>query len=243
MSKRFLISKECMNVYDKTISIFGDELNHIKALRYKKKDIIYINEYVVEIEKILKDSLIGTIIGIYNKKGEPKIDINLYIGYLKSDKIDYVVQKAVELGVSTITPIMTKNTVVKLNENDRTKKKERFQKIAIASIEQCGRTDNVIIKDIKDIKEIIYDIKENDLIIICHEKEKFNIRTMLDEFRYKDINKIAIIIGPEGGLDNQEVEIISKNSNVKIVNLGERILRAETAVNYILSVLDYKFNY
>lgn len=242
MAKRFIIAKRDININNSNISVYGNELNHINALRYKREDKIYINEYMIEIINISKDLLEGKIIGLLNEKGEPKVAIDIYVGYLKSDKMHYLVQKSVELGIKNIIPIITKNTVVKFEEKDKINKKEKLQKIVIEAIGQCGRTDDVIVNDIKDISDIYDDMANYDLVIVCHEKGKENIRNVLYKIDKKNINKIAIVIGPEGGLANEEVKNISKTLSAKTVNLGERILRAETAVNYILSIVDYEFN-
>ena len=163
------------------------------------------------------------------------------MGYIKADKMEYLVQKSVELGVKNIIPILTKNTVVKLDEKDKIKKRERLQKIAIEAIGQCGRTDNVEIKEIKKIEEILKENLTYDLILVCHEKEEKNIQKVLEEAKKENIQNIAVFVGPEGGLDNAEVEKIQEKENSKVICFGERVLRAETAVNYILSVLDYTF--
>ena len=208
-------------------------------MRFKTGDTIDINEYVCKIQSITKDVLVAEIIDKVQRIGEPKVNIDLYMGYIKADKMEYLVQNSVELGVKNIIPILTKNTVVKLDEKDKVKKRERLQKIAIEAIGQCGRTDNVEIKEIKKIDEILREELNYDLILICHEKEEKNIQKVLEEAKKENIQNLAVFIGPEGGLDNAEVEQIQEKEKSKVVCFGERVLRAETAVNYILSILDY----
>ena len=239
MARRYIVEKENINIQGNTLEIIGRELHHINVMRFKTGDTIDINEYVCKIQSITKDVLVAEIIDEVQRIGEPKVNIDLYMGYIKADKMEYLVQKSVELGVKNIVPILTKNTVVKLDEKDKIKKRERLQKIAIEAIGQCGRTDNVEVKEIKKIDEILKEELNYDLILICHEKEEKNIQKVLEEAKKENIQNVAVFVGPEGGLDNAEVEKILKQENSKVVCFGERVLRAETAVNYILSVLDY----
>ena len=239
MARRYIVEKENVIIKENIIEVTGKEVHHINVMRFKVGDTIDINEYVCKIQTISKESLVAEIIDEVQKIGEPTVNIDLYMGYIKADKMEYLVQKSVELGVKNIIPILTKNAVVKLDEKDRAKKRERLQKIAIEAIGQCGRTDNVEVKEIKKIEEILKEELNYDLILVCHEKEEKNIQKVLKEAEKEDIQKIAVFIGPEGGLDNEEVQKILKQENSKVICFGERVLRAETAVNYILSVLDY----
>lgn len=239
MARRYIVEKGNIIVKENIIEVTGKELHHINVMRFKVGDIIDINEYVCKIQTISKEILIAEIIDEVQRIGEPTVNIDLYMGYIKADKMEYLVQKAVELGVKNIIPMLTKNTVVKLDEKDKIKKRERLQKIAIEAIGQCGRTDNVEVKEIKKIDEILKEELNYDLILICHEKEEKNIQNVLEEAKKENIQNLAVFIGPEGGLANAEVDKIQEKENSKVVCFGERVLRAETAVNYILSVLDY----
>lgn len=234
MAKRFVVEKQDIKVDGEHIEIIGSEARHINVLRKNIGDNIWVNEYVVEITKIEKDKIYGKIIDKVEEKGVPSVNITLIQSYLKSDKMDYVVQKAVELGVKSIVPVLSKNTVVKLDEKDSVKKVERLTKIAKEAIGQCGRTDDVEVKNVSKLKDV--DLNQFDLVIICHEKGKMFLEDILENI-YSSLN-IAVIIGPEGGLDEQEIEEL-KCENKKIIVFGERVLRAETASLYILSVLDY----
>lgn len=236
MSKRFIVDNENLTVNNDVVTVKGDEVHHINVLRYKVGDNVYINNYELKIQKINKDILEGTIIGVLPKKGIPRINITLIQSYLKSDKMDYVVQKAVELGVKNIIPTITKNTVVKFDEKDKIKKVERLSKIAKEAVEQCGRADTVNVHSVENISKI--DFSFYDAVLVCHETSSTSLKTTLNSIKTK-IN-IAVIIGPEGGLDDTEVKNILKNDNAYDVSLGDRILRAETASLAILSILGYE---
>ena len=238
MSKRFITNKNNINIEEQNITLKGDELHHINVLRHKIGDIIYINEYQVEITKLRKDILEGKIVGELPQNGIPRVNITLIQSYLKSDKMEYVVQKAVELGAKNIIPVISKNTVVKMEEKDKQKKVERLSKIAKEAVEQCGRTDIVNVENVQHLSQL--DLNVYDKILICHETSKVDLKTTLSNL--KAINNIAILIGPEGGFENSEVAKVLENNNAIDVSLGERVLRAETASLAILSILNYELN-
>lgn len=196
MSKRFITDESNLNIEKQSITLKGGELHHINVLRHKVGDNIYINEYQVQIIKLSKEVLEGIIIGKLPQKGIPKVNVTLIQSYLKSDKMDYVVQKAVELGVKNIIPVLTKNTVVKLEEKDKQKKVERLSKIAKEAVEQCGRTDIVNVECVQQLCKL--DLSAYDKILICHETSNVNLKTTLSGL--EQINNIAILIGPEGGM-------------------------------------------
>lgn len=236
MSKRFIVDEENISFEEQRVIVKGEEVHHINVLRYKVGETVYINQYELRIEKLGKDILQGIVIGTLPQKGVPKTNITLIQSYLKSDKMDYVVQKAVELGVKNIIPVITKNTVVKLDEKDKIKKVERLSKIAKEAVEQCGRADTVDIRSVENISKISFG--NYDAVIVCHEASKTSLKDTLNNMKSK--KKLAVIIGPEGGLEQAEVDTILKNNNAVDVSLGERILRAETASLAILSILGYE---
>ena len=241
MSKRFIVEeKNIQKVDEDTLIVKGKEAHHINVLRFNVGDYTYINGFKVEISKVSKDNVTCKIIGKLKNKGVPKVNISLIQSYLKSDKMEYVTQKAVELGVKEIIPVITKNTVVKLDEKDKIKKIERLSKIAKEAIEQCGRSDNVSIDKISFLKEINWDLY--DFIIVCHETSNTSLKKTIGKIKeITDLKKIAVLVGPEDGLDQSAVTDILNFNNSKAVSLGERILRAETASTCILSILSYEF--
>ncbi len=238
MSKRFIVEDSNVMVEDKYITVRGEEVHHINVLRYKIGDTVYINQYEVNITSLEKDILKGDITGKLPSKGEPRVNITLIQSYLKSDKMDYVVQKAVELGVKEIIPAITKNTIVKMDEKDKVKKVERLCKIAKEALEQCGRTDTVNIQPVQNIANL--DLSHYDKILVCHETSTVSLKEKINSI--KGSKNIAVLVGPEGGLDDSEVNKILENANATDISLGERILRAETASLAILSILGYELD-
>ena len=237
MSKRFIVDEKDLKKIGNDISIYGDEAHHINVLRHRVKDNIYVNDYLIEITKIGNDYIEGSIVGNLTSKGIPLKNITLMPAYLKSDKMEYVVQKAVELGVKEITPILSRNCVVKLDDKDKSKKVERLNKIAKEAVEQCGRTDTVIVNNVEGLLTI--DFSKYDAVLVCHEASENSLKQALVDVT--NCNSIAIVIGPEGGLDQTEVDKLLANSNTYVVSLGQRVLRAETASFSILSILWYEF--
>ena len=235
MAKRFVVDDIDVVIEDNRIEISGEQVNHIKALRHEIGEQVNINNYLVEIKKISKEKIYGVILNKIQPKGIPSKNITLIQSYLKSDKMEYVVQKSVELGVSNVQPVISKNTVVKLDEKDAIKKIERLNKIAVEAVGQCGRTDCVKVEPVKKLNDI--DFTSFDLVILCYEKATCNLADI--ENKMTEALNIAVIIGPEGGFDEHEIEILYNIKNLSTVLFGERILRAETASVYMLSILDY----
>lgn len=165
-------------------------------------------------------------------------DITLLYCIPKGDKIDLVLQKATELGVKNIVLINSSRTVAKINSSNKEKKLIRFNKIIKEAVEQCKRTYKPEILDIidyKDIKKYLCDLNfiayEN-----CNDKVS-DLKTLLNNFNKKSI---SILIGAEGGFSKEEIDY-ALNLGFSEISLGKRILRSETSVFYLMSVLSFYF--
>ena len=236
MARRFVT--EDFSINKDIIEIYGEEAKHIEILRHKIDDVIEVNNRPCKILKIEKNKITCEICGDEIKRGVPNTDITLYQALLKSDKMEYVIQKSVELGVSKIIPFESKNVVVKLKDNEKDKKIERWNKISKEATKQCGRTDSVQIENIMSFKNMLNSLEEYSAVILAYENEEQELKEILKKVDYQ---KIAIIIGAEGGFDKDEVESILNNKKAVSVSLGSRILRAETASLNLLSILMYEF--
>ena len=153
-----------------------------------------------------------------------------------------VIQKSVELGVAEITPTNMSRCIVKLDSKDARKKVERWQKISEVAAKQSGRDIIPKINNICNFKEITNQCEEYDAIILAYENEKENkLKNEIAKLKnlQKENLKIAIIIGPEGGIAKEEVEK-AKESGIRVITLGNRILRTETVALNILSILMYE---
>ena len=231
------------------ITIKGEDVNHIKnVLRKKKGDKIIIcnkdisKDYQCEITKLEEETIQCKILEEMQTNTESNIKVSIYQGLPKADKMELIIQKSVELGVYDITPIEMKRSVVKLNDKDKIKKQERWQKIAEVAAKQSGRNIIPQINEIKSIKNICNLYTKYDIVIIAYENEKENkLKEELQALKAKQKHKlsIAIIIGPDGGIDDEEIELF-KGNNAKIVTLGNRILRTETVALNMLSIIMYE---
>lgn len=246
MPKFFVKSNQ---VNDKSIIILGEDVNHIKnVLRLKIDDNIQIcnsdtkENFTCGIKKMYKDKIECTIFNKIKSEAESNIYINIFQGLPKSDKMELIIQKNVELGACEITPVEMKRCVVKFDNKIKTKKIERWQKISEVSAKQSGRDIVPKINKVISINEICKIIGEYDIVLLAYEKEEKN--TLKKELtNLKGLNKdlkIGIIIGPEGGLEQEEVDLLKQNG-AKAVTLGNRILRTETAALVITSIIMYEF--
>ena len=167
---------------------------------------------------------------------ELKQDVTLFFALAKGDKIDLVVQKATELGVSRIILINTERCVVKLENKDIEHKLERYRKISKEASEQSHRLVVPQIVGVVDIKNIPQDLL-SDVNLLAYEKEAGNTSSFFDNVD-KD-KSLSIMIGPEGGFSEKEVQSLIDNYGFRPISLGKRILRTETAAIYALSVIGF----
>ncbi len=249
MGKFFIKNNQIEN---NRINIIGDDVNHIKnVLRYKIADIIIIcdedgKNYECEIQEINKDSVICQIISQIESNTESNIKISIFQGIPKFDKMELVIQKCVELGVYELYPVAMKRCVVKLDENMISKKIDRWQKISEVASKQSGRDIIPRINHSIKIPQILDLIKEYDLFIVAYENEKANtLKEVLKKIQHNGIIKndfkIGILIGPEGGIDVDEIALFD-NSGAEIVTLGNRILRTETVALSMISIIMYELD-
>ena len=244
---KFFVAENQIN--NNKITIIGNDVNHIKnVLRQKSGDKITIcdiskeQDYLCEIDKIEEKSIDCNIIKKLENTTESNVKVTIFQGLPKADKMELVIQKSVELGVYDITPLQMKRCVVKLNEKDKAKKIQRWQKISEVAAKQCGRNIIPKINNIVNVKEVCNLCNEYDIVLIAYENEKEN--TLKKELKNlkkldKEEIKVAIIIGPEGGIAPEEIEMFEENG-AKIITLGNRILRTETVALSVLSIIMYE---
>lgn len=240
---KFFVKKEQIN--NNLINIIGKDVNHIsKVLRAKVDDEIYVgnqddaNTYLCKIKEFKVDSIKCEIIEMINETVESNVDIHILQGLPKADKMELIIQKATEIGVKQITPVEMERCIVKLDEKDKVKKLIRWQTISEVAAKQSGRDLIPKINEITKLKNLKLD--EYDLVIVAYENEKENkLKEELIKIKNIENPKIAVIIGPEGGIDIKEVEKL-KESGAKVITLGNRILRTETVALVISSMIMYE---
>ena len=231
-------------IEENKIKIIGNDWKHISnVLRMKiGEEILVTNKktsetYKCSIKNINKDEVECIIIEEKIESTELSVKVDLYQGIPKSDKMEAIIQKSVELGVNTIFPVNMKNCIAKIK--DENKKQERWQKISESAAKQSKRNIIPSIEKSVNIDFICNNIKNYDLVIIAYENEE-NI-TIKDILKENKIEKIAIVVGPEGGLTENEVDKLI-NSGAKVATLGKRILRTETAPITMLSMIMYEYD-
>ena len=223
------------------ITVEGDEAIHIaRVLRLEKGDIIEITSgnghvYKAEIKNVAKKSIEVFITEELAITGEPETDVTLFIGLTKGSKLELVIQKAVELGISSVVPVIMERCVVKIKDEDS--KTQRFRRIASEATKQCKRSRVPYVSDPVTFEEAVEMLKNCELSFVPYESEtNTGIKAV---FNGKKVKSAGFIIGPEGGFSELEVDLLKKNS-IQTVTLGKRILRMETAAIAVLSVAMYE---
>ncbi|MBO8434565.1 MAG: 16S rRNA (uracil(1498)-N(3))-methyltransferase [Tyzzerella sp.] len=239
---RFFVSPE--NINGETITISGDDAKHIKSvLRMREGEGITVcdclgTDYECKVNSFVDREVIVDIVSKSLSDTEPNTKVTLFQGLPKSDKMELIIQKCVELGIDEIVPVYTERCIVKLDKKDKEAKKiERWQKISESAAKQSGRGKIPKIQPVVTFKEAVSMAKNFDGAIIPYENEKDRgLREFVKDFEGKSV---AIFIGPEGGFSTEEIEL-STNSGIKPITLGKRILRTETAGLCTLSILIYE---
>ena len=161
---------------------------------------------------------------------EAGAQIILYQGLPKADKMEMIVQKTTELGVYAVQPVAMERCVVKLEGKDAAKKTERWQKIAREAVKQCARVNVPEVQEAKKLSALLREMRELDLLIVPWEDARDgSVRACVEPLRGKKDLRIGILIGPEGGISEKEARLLSEEAGGRLVTLGPRILRTETA--------------
>ena len=244
MQKFFVEENQIEN--DK-INIIGEDVKHISSvLRMQKGEQILIGSketletYLTEIEQIEKEKVVAKIIEKLDTQTESNVEIDLYQGLPKADKMELIIQKTTEIGISKVTPVDMVRCIVKLDEKDTKKKIERWKKVAEGAAKQSKRSKIPEIKNkikIKDLEDII---GQYDAFIVAYEEEnELTLKQELKKLKEQEKYKIGILVGPEGGITKEEIEKLT-SYNAKVVTLGKRILRTETAPIVLTSNIIYE---
>lgn len=239
---RFFVSPE--QVDGDNIYIKGPDVKHILgALRLEESDKLEIvcegEVYTTKISEIKKDEIILEILEIKKGINEPEMKINLYQGLAKGSRMDYVIQKGTEIGITTFYSVSTDRSIVRINNEKKKKNRiERWQKIADESGKQCKRDILPKVEDILEFDDLLKMLKNKKNILIPYEAELDNgIKEKLKDIEGQEIH---IVIGPEGGFSKREIEKLKEIGGVT-VSLGPRILRTETAGLITAAIIFYEF--
>jgi len=241
---RFYITDE--QICNDEIFIEGGDVNHIRnVLRLEKGDwVVACNgegkDYVSRIASIEKEQVVLQVEKVQETGTELPTKITLFQGLPKKDKMEFIIQKAVELGVCEIVPVMMKRCVVKLGDEKKIQKKqERWQAIAEAAAKQCDRGIIPVVHAPITMKEAIEKAKELSYNVIPYElQEGIDHSREIVAHACKQ-ESVGIFIGPEGGFEDSEVELAIANG-MEAITLGKRILRTETAGMALLSIMMFQ---
>lgn len=238
---RFFV--EPSSIGEKEIIIRGSDVNHIKnVLRMKVKEEILISsgeelEYTCYIEEFGEEEIKAHIMYVQEAGYELASKIYLFQGLPKNDKMELIIQKAVELGVHKVIPVASRRAVVKLDKKKEEKKLVRWQAISESAAKQAKRMYVPEVTGVMSFKEAAACAKELDVVLIPYELAKGMAQTKEIIGNIKRGQSVGIFIGPEGGFEEEEVETAVQEANAQVVTLGRRILRTETAGLTALSVL------
>ena len=214
-------------------AITGGDFNHIKnVLRMNLGDTFLVSHkgqsHLCELFELSGDTAFAKILEENVQDTELPLEIYLFQGLPKSDKLEWILQKCVELGVQGVIPVETKRSIVKIEPKKKAAKQSRWQAIAEAAAKQSKRTSVPQVCDVLSYKEFISKAKDLDLLLVPYECADGMTATKEVLKQIKSGMSIGIIIGPEGGFEEKEIEL-AREAGGKIISLGSRILRTETA--------------
>lgn len=234
------------NIHDTYIDIYGSDVNHIKnVLRFKEQDKLLVSsgdnvDYSCHISEMREDYIRADIDSVDERGKELQSKIYLFQGLPKGDKMELIIQKAVELGAFQVIPVAMKRSVVKLDAKKAESKVKRWNAISESAAKQSKRSIIPEVAQVMTYKEAVKKAAECDIKLLPYECAEGMSKTKKIINELKPGQSVAIFIGPEGGFDSGELDVATE-AGCEIITLGKRILRTETAGMMLLSVLMYHF--
>lgn len=243
---RFFVSKN--QIDDQFVTIYGEDAHHIsRSLRMAAGVHITVSDsegydYECRLEIFAETYVKAAIINKNKSETEPPLRIHLFQALPKGDKLDFIIQKAVECGAYDITPFESERCVVKVKSEAEARKTERRNKIALEAAKQCGRGIIPRVHSSIRFDQMLNDAASCDAVLFCYEgKGTEPLGKLLNKIRNeKKIKDLAVIIGSEGGFSDNESNMAIEHGFF-LIGLGKRILRAETASIFALSSIIYEF--
>ena len=239
---RFFVCEE--NIDGEYITLLGDDAHHISfSLRMAAGEEITVcdqrgNEYICELSRLDGETVKAKIREARKGEGEPPVEIHLYQAFPKGDKLELIIQKAVELGASSITPFESERCVKRPKADKIDKQLLRMNKIAAEAAKQCGRSRLPEVKAPLNFSEMLKKASETDLAIFCYEDcHTLSLKELLSQ-KGERVRSISVVIGSEGGFSSDEAKR-AEECGIIPVSLGKRILRCETAPIFTLSSIAF----
>jgi len=229
-------------IQDETIHVVGTLLKHLNnALRIKQGELLtFVDEqqrrYLTRVDRIDRRLMVVRIIDRLAPAPPPSLQLNLAQGIIKGKKMDWIIQKATELGVSQIIPLLTNRTVVRLDGVRAGRQQERWQAIAHEAAQQSGRGTIPSVQAVCSFADFIQSAGHQLRLLLWEEETGQSLRNKLAS--QKEIKSVTLLIGPEGGFSQEEVTE-AEDWGFQTVHLGKQILRTETASLAVLSILQY----
>ena len=225
-------------IKNKDMLLEETDIRHIKKVMRMnindKIEVVYNNKlHICEITSLEPFNI--KVIEELDEDKKTKIELTVAVALVKEQKMDLILQKLTELGVSKIIPVSMERSIVKLDKERFNKKKVRWESICKEASEQSKRTNIPIIEDIKSIKDLTKEDADLKLVASTKEKEKL-LNYYLQSI--EDCAKIIMVIGPEGGISDREEDILVSNGYNR-VSFGNLIFRVETATIYVASIINY----
>ena len=231
----------CENIGENSAVITGEDAKHIsKVLRMRVGEELTLcdtkgTDYICSISTISPDEICLDILQRQPSLTEPNVFVKLYQGIPKGDKAEFIIQKAVELGVGEITFFDSSRCVAKIDQKSMDKKITRFQRIAYEAAKQCGRGIIPQIRPVLTFKQAVTEMLACDLPIMLYENSTAPLKQTLST----PAKTISVMVGPEGGFSPEEADF-AKSQGCFSLSLGKRILRCETAPIAALAVIMYQ---
>lgn len=227
------------------LTIEGPDVNHIKnVLRMHVGEELSVSngtdgkEYRYGIEEIGEDAVYCRLRFVKEDNVELPVKVTLYQGLPKADKMELIIQKCVELGVAEVVPVAMARCVVKLDAGKGGKKAARWQQIATSAAEQSKRAIVPTVREPISFKEAVREAEQKDVLLFPYELADQEIGTRALFESLKPGSSVAVFIGPEGGFAPEEVEL-AKAAGARVISLGKRILRTETAGFTVMAFIMY----
>jgi len=243
---RFFVRQN--QITDETVTLLGEDAHHVaRSLRMAIGDELFVcdmqgNEYRCQIEAFCDDREVAAhILSVKPSENEPRCRIRLYQALPKGDKLDTIIQKAVECGVTEIIPFQSERCIARMKPEAEERKKERRQRIAEEAAKQCGRSVIPEVHSTVDFDEMLSLATRNAICLFCYEGDGTQpLGRVMREVVIPDASggfpNISVIIGSEGGFSVKEAQCAVENGMIS-VGLGKRILRTETASGFVLACL------
>lgn len=228
-----------------TLELVGDDAHHISySLRMAAGEEITVTDgdgasFLCRLQSLDGVRVAAEVLSPLEKTGESPVEVHLFQAYPKSDKLEFIIQKAVELGASAITPFESERCIKRPKADKVEHNLQRQERIAIEAAKQCGRSVLPRVFAPISFEEMLLAASEYPLALFCHpDEDTVSLQKTLS--LRKDVRRIAIVVGSEGGFSEEEFRK-AKEKGLIPTSLGSRVLRCETAPLFLLSAISYEY--